>query len=510
MRVTHWPRLRPAPCTWATRARSSSTGWMARQRGWRIVLRIEDLDGPRVKRGRGPRGDGRPALAGDRLGRGADLSIESARQSTNRRRNDCWPRALPTRASARGARSSRRPAPRTPRTARPSTRGRAEGDSSPSTRRARHAGREPAVRFAVPDEAVEFVDGFARIAPRSIRPENWGISSSSRPTARRRTSSRSWSTTRRSGVTDVVRGDDLIDSTPRQILLYDALECADRVPAYWHLPLVVGPDGRRLAKRHGDTRLAIYRERGVPRGARGRAAGAMERDRLRRTRRRQASSYRALTWDGCRSNRSSSPRRTTPGCVKVPRDVRLSRLIRGPRFSSKLSRLERVVGTVRAAGDERHGARGWAGAAPRGIVGAFAGLRDADAGAEQAVRPGLGRPAASPAGRQRRERDDRRDGQDARRPLVVRAASRRGDPARGAHARVQGRARRARRRAGDARRPIESRRRHARRRAGGAEPLRRWTIRPSRSSGRRRARDGRRVPTPATRARLRPRPDRRL
>ncbi|MHC4715644.1 MAG: tRNA glutamyl-Q(34) synthetase GluQRS, partial [Planctomycetota bacterium] len=34
-------------------------------------------------------------------------------------------------------------------------------------------------------------------------------------------------------------------------------------PAYWHLPLVVGQDGRRLAKRHGDTRLGHYRRLGV-------------------------------------------------------------------------------------------------------------------------------------------------------------------------------------------------------------------------------------------------------
>ena len=39
---------------------------------------------------------------------------------------------------------------------------------------------------------------------------------------------------------------------------------ADRSPRYLHLPLVVGPDGRRLAKRHGDTRLSHYRARGVP------------------------------------------------------------------------------------------------------------------------------------------------------------------------------------------------------------------------------------------------------
>jgi glutamyl-tRNA synthetase len=55
------------------------------------------------------------------------------------------------------------------------------------------------------------------------------------------------------GVEEVVRGDDLLDSTPRQIWLARALgirECA-----YAHVPLVLGPDGRRLAKRHGDVTL---------------------------------------------------------------------------------------------------------------------------------------------------------------------------------------------------------------------------------------------------------------
>jgi glutamyl-tRNA synthetase len=63
------------------------------------------------------------------------------------------------------------------------------------------------------------------------------------------------------GVTEVVRGDDLVPSTPRQLLLYRALGAAP--PAFAHLPLVVGPDGWRLAKRHGDTRLAALRDAGV-------------------------------------------------------------------------------------------------------------------------------------------------------------------------------------------------------------------------------------------------------
>src|SRR5207237_1181908 len=63
------------------------------------------------------------------------------------------------------------------------------------------------------------------------------------------------------GVTQVVRGDDLVPSTPRQLLLYEALGL--RPPSFAHVPLVVGPDGRRLAKRHGDTRLSALRGAGV-------------------------------------------------------------------------------------------------------------------------------------------------------------------------------------------------------------------------------------------------------
>ncbi|QDT12427.1 tRNA glutamyl-Q(34) synthetase GluQRS [Planctomycetes bacterium K23_9] len=63
------------------------------------------------------------------------------------------------------------------------------------------------------------------------------------------------------GITEVVRGDDLVPSTFRQIDLFAAL--GYEVPTFAHVPLVVGTDGRRLAKRHGDTRLSQYREQGI-------------------------------------------------------------------------------------------------------------------------------------------------------------------------------------------------------------------------------------------------------
>jgi glutamyl-tRNA synthetase len=63
------------------------------------------------------------------------------------------------------------------------------------------------------------------------------------------------------GITEVLRGDDLLPSAFRQLELYEALEYEP--PKFAHVPLVVGPDGRRLAKRHGDTRLSTLRDQGV-------------------------------------------------------------------------------------------------------------------------------------------------------------------------------------------------------------------------------------------------------
>jgi glutamyl-tRNA synthetase len=67
------------------------------------------------------------------------------------------------------------------------------------------------------------------------------------------------------GVTDVVRGDDLLPSTARQLLLYRALGLAP--PRFAHVPLVVGGDGERLAKRHGALSLGELVARGAERRA---------------------------------------------------------------------------------------------------------------------------------------------------------------------------------------------------------------------------------------------------
>src|SRR3954447_1015314 len=61
-------------------------------------------------------------------------------------------------------------------------------------------------------------------------------------------------------ITHVVRGDDHISNTPKQILLYQAVSAA--VPQFAHVPLILGPDKKRLSKRHGATSVIEYARQG--------------------------------------------------------------------------------------------------------------------------------------------------------------------------------------------------------------------------------------------------------
>ena len=64
------------------------------------------------------------------------------------------------------------------------------------------------------------------------------------------------------GVTQVVRGRDLLSSTPRQLWLYEALGLP--APEFFHVPLLLAPDGRRLAKRDADLDMGALRRRYAP------------------------------------------------------------------------------------------------------------------------------------------------------------------------------------------------------------------------------------------------------
>jgi glutamyl-tRNA synthetase len=62
------------------------------------------------------------------------------------------------------------------------------------------------------------------------------------------------------GITHVIRGDDHVNNTPRQILIYQAL--GEPLPVYAHVPMILGPDRTRLSKRHGAMSVLAYRDMG--------------------------------------------------------------------------------------------------------------------------------------------------------------------------------------------------------------------------------------------------------
>ena len=235
---------------------------LARQRGWRIVLRIEDLDGPRIKRGADSQAiedlrwlgidwDEGPLYQSTRFDR-YRAAIDLLTEKKLAYPCVCSRREVESAASAPHAEDGASIYPGTCRE---------KFESIGDARRA--GGREPAIRLAVPDETIEFDDEFAgrRRFDAARQLGDFVIAKADGTPAYQLAVVVDDSAM---SVTHVVRGDDLLDSTPRQILLYRALGMADRIPRYTHLPLVIGEDGRRLAKRHGDTRLSHYRQLGVP------------------------------------------------------------------------------------------------------------------------------------------------------------------------------------------------------------------------------------------------------
>ncbi|MGV9556173.1 glutamate--tRNA ligase [Streptomyces sp. NPDC003522] len=129
-------------------------------------------------------------------------------------------------------------------------------------------GRAPIVRFRMPDETITFTDlvrGELTFTPENV--PDYGI-------------------VRANGaplytlvnpvddalmeITHVLRGEDLLSSTPRQVALYKALielGVAKEIPAFGHLPYVMGEGNKKLSKRDPESSLNLYRERGfLPEG----------------------------------------------------------------------------------------------------------------------------------------------------------------------------------------------------------------------------------------------------
>jgi glutamyl-tRNA synthetase len=253
-------RLAPSPtgAQHIGNARTYLIAWLsARSRGGRVLLRFEDIDSPRVKPGAaavilddlrwlGLDWDACPVVQTERL-----PLYESALRLLQEREL-VYPCTC-TRSDVERAAS----APHLEH----------EGPVYPGTcsgRRADEAaaleGRPFCWRFRVGDGRFDFVDGFrgpTHIDLREVGGDFVVWKSGGTPAYQLAVVVDDAG----QGVTEVVRGDDLVPSTPRQLLLYEALGLLP--PGFVHVPLVAGPDGRRLAKRHGDTRLASLRAAGV-------------------------------------------------------------------------------------------------------------------------------------------------------------------------------------------------------------------------------------------------------
>lgn len=129
-------------------------------------------------------------------------------------------------------------------------------------------GREPVLRLRMPDADITFTD--------LIRGEiTFKVGSVPDPVLVRANGSPLYTMTNPvddalMGITHVLRGEDLLPSTPRQIALYQALQrigVATATPVYAHLPLVRGEGNKKLSKRDPETNLFNYRDRGfLPEG----------------------------------------------------------------------------------------------------------------------------------------------------------------------------------------------------------------------------------------------------
>ncbi len=257
-------RLAPSPtgALHLGNARTFLVNWaLARQRGWTIVLRIEDLDGPRIKPGASEQAIELLEWLGLDWDEGPfyqrhDLEPYEQALSELASRGEIYPcrctrkeiEAASLSAPHRGDHELRypgtcRPEKKTPRD--PVQLG--EGDA--------------AWRVLVPEDAIDFVDAFA--GEQSFRVQQ----TVGDFLVRTKSGLPSYQIAvvaddARQEIDQVVRGDDLLLSAARQILLYERLALGP-LPTYTHLPMVIGEDGRRLAKRHGDSRLTAYQEKGV-------------------------------------------------------------------------------------------------------------------------------------------------------------------------------------------------------------------------------------------------------
>ena len=123
------------------------------------------------------------------------------------------------------------------------------------------AGRRGALRLRVPEESIAFTDGHLGEVTEYL-PTDCGDFLLRRSDGLFAYQLAVVVDDAAMGVTEVVRGADLLSSTPRQLLLYRLL--GETAPAFCHFPLLLSSDVRRLSKRDGDLGLAVLRERYTP------------------------------------------------------------------------------------------------------------------------------------------------------------------------------------------------------------------------------------------------------
>lgn len=252
---TYIGRLAPSPtgAQHVGNARTYLIAWLtARSRGGRVVLRIEDIDSPRVKPGAAEH------ACDDLRWLGLDWDVGPIVQTQ---------RLAHYEAALRQLQSAEQAYPCT--CTRPDVESAAsaphlehEGPVYPGTC-AHHSVADAASlhtpfawRFRLDDESPSFTDGLrgpTHVDLRQLGGDFVVWKSSGTPAYQLAVVVDDAA----QAVTEVIRGDDLIPSTPRQLLLYQSLNLPP--PRFTHVPLVVGQDGRRLAKRHGDTRLSTLR-----------------------------------------------------------------------------------------------------------------------------------------------------------------------------------------------------------------------------------------------------------
>lgn len=248
-------------------ARTALLAWLdARRKGGRFILRIEDIDKPRCKppyyrlliedlRYLGIDWDEGPDIGGPCGPYTQSEKLDAYEEAVRRLEAKgllypCYCSRAELLAIASAPHGLGGEGPAYPGTCRSLT---------ADERAERERRKTPSLRFRLPEHGIAFHDGAA--GPQQFAPGAGGDF-----VVRRADGIVSYQLAvvvddAAMGITDVVRGADLLDSTPRQLYLFEALELPP--PRYVHVPLLCGPDGKRLAKRHGDLSIRALRERGV-------------------------------------------------------------------------------------------------------------------------------------------------------------------------------------------------------------------------------------------------------